>query len=222
MKPFKLALCAAAGFLALTLGNGYAKADYVYQLNHNNGGVIGSIGTVDVSLTGSSLARITFTLDTGYYIQGSSGRAGNSAAANVTGTFTADNSYSYKQASGYSGTPTWQGLGGGSLGGHYGSFTQVWDKSRGHNDLVYSVTFTVNGNWTSDSSVLSANAGGYVAGLHVFSSYTWNCNKQTFFAAADIKSGSEVPEPSTLILLGSGMLGWMLFYRRRQKAQERA
>lgn len=192
----KVVLVATTALLAMALCAGYASADCVYQLNSNNVGIAGSIGTVDVSVSGYNAATklyadatITMTLNNGYTFQGDA-----NAAVNLNG--------GTPRAGDVTMPSNWTNRGAGILSG-YGDLNQTWNSSG--ND-VNSVTFHLisSTGWAGDTSVLTGNTGGYFAGVHFrYSNGTPDGNSG--FAASN--GGTPVPEPGTLPLLCAGLLG---------------
>lgn len=97
----------------------------------------------------------------------------------------------------------------------FGLFNFTVKNFDGPKNGVKSYTFyleDLSGTWASASDVLIANKDGHFAAAHIFPAAIWTkCSTltQTGFAS------NKVPEPNTMILLGSGLLG-LAFYGRRK------
>jgi hypothetical protein len=206
-----IAIAAAMGLMAGSSGG--ARADTIdYILGIPNSGLSGSpgpYGTVEVNLTSSTTATITFTADSGFGLID-----GGSAGVNVNAT-----SFSF---SGLTGTPAGNASltnGGSGNEDGFGSFNQTFDNKAGSASALTSLSFTLtdnSGTWASAANVLVNNAAGFLAAAH-FNVLGSNCGGSpcTGFAA------NGVPGPT----LGGGLPGLVaacvvlvgLARRRRQR-----
>lgn len=205
-----------------------ASADQInFDLNVPNTALsvfTGPYAKVTVDRTDSTHASITFDSYTGgaaIYLLGDSGVA----AVNVTGTFTLGI---------ISGTNSFAGFTPGTLSddgsknvSSFGTFNQTLKNTDGFGDTYTEIIFNLIASgptsWASASSVLVANDKGFTAATHIF---PWDGARnptngkpintfgtETGFAG----NGQPIPEPATMLLLGSGLIGLAGLARRRFK-----
>jgi hypothetical protein len=210
--------CLAGLLLLLTLGASRASADTItFDLTNPNplleAAGAGPYATVAVTLNSATSATITVTAYPGF-VMGST----DTVAFNINGTATVI-VQSYGQLPGF-GSPLPMTYGSGNVDG-FGSFNFTMADFDGYTAGVTTVTFTLtntSGTWANASSVLTPNSGGSVAAAHVFVCANTPCDPAvgalgTGFAA----NGQQVPEPASIALFGSGLVGLAGLVRRRRK-----
>jgi hypothetical protein len=211
-SPLKRLLIAAALVLGLlAFAPGTASADTTYFLGAPNPGIsafTGPYAEVTVHLVDSTHATITFdalSSASNLYWMGGVGAAG----VNV-------NASSFS-ASGLSGTakPGGSGVdlsfsGAGNEDG-FGSFNLTIDEFDGFSwalkEIKFTVTNTSGGTWASSANVLTNNGTGFLAASHIFVANLDGSNTGATGFAGNGNSSNAVPEPSTIALALSGLVG---------------
>ncbi len=184
--------------------------------------------TVTVNRTSSTTAAITFTGLTGTnpspppttvdYLLG-----GNSAVnLNVNATTFTVGSIGSTNLSGFTPGPFTVGNPPGTQNvSDFGLFNMTMDDFDGNTHSVLTISFTLtdtSGTWASASDVLIDNNKGFLAAAHIFVSTgdASDDNLTTGFAGNGTP-GTPVPEPATMFLLGSGLIGLAGLARRKLK-----
>ncbi len=167
----------------------------------------GPYAHVDVNRTSTTTAIITFTgLTTGgfTYFFG----AANAIDINVNATtFTV----------GVPSVGTLQTPGSGNVSA-FGTFNVTIDNDDGFNDRFSTVNFGItdtSGTWASASDVLLANGDGFRAAAHIFVTAVSCGNEACVTGFAGDGDLAPAPEPATLLLVASSLLG--LGFRGRKK-----
>ena len=106
----------------------------------------------------------------------------------------------------------------------FGSFNLVIDNTDSFSHSVDNLTFditNISGTWATESDILTANANNALAVAHVGSCAN-PCSISSGFGFTGFAAGSggtvpptEVPEPSTLLLLGSGLIALSALARQQ-------
>ena len=161
-------------------------------------------GTVTIDLTTDTTAQVTFAGASNYQF-------GGNGATNLNvnaGTFGVSNLTGYT-------TPSW---GSGNIS-DFGVFNLSIDNFDGWGDSTTPMSFLLtntSGTWASVNDVLVANNAGFFAAGHIYiPNETGSAAAVTGYAGDG--SGTPVPEPASMLLLGSGLLGAGFFGRRRKK-----
>jgi len=221
MSPFhlrKIAI-ALAMFASIAFGSAVAaRADTLsFDLNNPNSGISaypGPYANVFINRTSSTTATITFTgLSSGAYnyLLGGQGIVGvNVNAASFT--------FVVNSVTG-SGSLGDTSSGGAANEDGFGSFNLTIDNFDGFSHADSAITFTVtntSGTWASAASVLIDNATGHSAAAHIFVVVTaTGANPSTGYASNG--TNPPVPEPASMFLLGTGLLGLAAGVRRRMR-----
>jgi len=201
----RLALSLAM-FAVVALSSAAAKADQVV-INTPNAGLSGTPGpyaTVTYVLNGSGGIDVSVQMAPGFAAfgtgNGNNGIFGFNIVGSTTGLAVTNFDPNFLTAN----------LGGGNMDG-FGDF-EVTISCCNASSAITSFSFTVTrtGGFSSASDLFEANANGAHFSIHVAPT---NGNPTGF--AAD--SGSATPEPTSMLLLGSGLVTVAVSLRRRRR-----
>jgi PEP-CTERM motif len=162
---------------------------------------------VDVNRTSTTTATITFTgLTTGGFTYSFGAAQAIDVNVNAT-TFTV-------------GVPNGGSLGAPGSGNvsSFGTFNVTLDNSDGFNDRFSTVNFGItdtSGTWASASDVLLANSDGFRAAAHIFVTAASCGNEACVTGFAGDGGLTHTPEPATLLLVASSLLGLGFTGRKR-------
>jgi hypothetical protein len=221
MNVRKLAISLAI-FAVLTLGfSSIARADtLVFDLNTPNAGLSGFPGpyaTVTINQTSATTATITFQAYAGFVMGGA-----QAIDLNFNGGPVTFSNLSFSGGCTGLGCPvggTSFTNGGTQNADGFGAFNFTLDDTDGFTNAVSSVTFDVSCptcTWNFATDVLTENELGLLAAAHIFVINS-DCGGSPCTGFATNGGGSEVPEPTSMLLLGTGLIGVATGLRKRLK-----
>lgn len=204
------------GCAALTVGSAQANS---YSLDFGNVGlssITGPYGSVDVSLTDSTHAVITFTagvVNGNQFLFGGQG----SADFNVNATSSTATFVSFSQLTGFTTAVITPGNPGNVSS--FGSFNKTFDGFDGFTHATTTLTFSVtdnSGTWGSAADVLTPNANGSTVAAHIFvTPYPGDVNSSAIITGFASDGSSSVPDVGATAMMLGGALSALGFVRRK-------
>ena len=206
-------MAVVATALLWTLGTPSASADSIgFDIAAPNAALVpfpGPYAHVDVNRTSTTTAIITFT---GLATGGFTYTFGAVSAIDVN-----VNAATFTVGAPSVGTLAPDPPGSGNVSS-FGTFNVTLDNSDGFNDRFSTANFgltAISGTWASASDVLLANSDGFRAAAHIFVTAASCGNEACITGFAGDGGLTATPEPATLLLVASSLLGLGFTGRKR-------
>jgi hypothetical protein len=189
-----------------------------FNLNNNNLGISGSVGTVTITDSGMNQVTVSITMNAGFSIKLEGGDVGFTGVSNLSAG-------SISNITATAGTSTFTGLSFqnffsskniSEFGKNFGDFADYQNLKGAGGGVVSADKLT----FVLTASGLSAGEFTGV-GIHFCTASGTNCGPKTGFAAGGAVTPTVIPEPGTMMLLGSGLVGMAAIVRRRIRSSAR-
>ena len=192
----------------------FASADNI-QLTANNLGISGSVGTVSLTSAGTDMVMVTITMNPGYTIKLQGGQIGFNFGSSL-------NLSNIGPVTISAGGTTYTGLSFNQLKtsqniSQFGSFSfDLSNLKNGPNGITSADTlsFIITAPGLTVSQLTGVNGSGNAFVIHFCNGGGTNCAPSTGFASGGGPTAG--PEPATLTMLGTGLLGLGGMLRRRR------
>lgn len=203
ITSIKLAVLALVAVVAAASAPTASATSVTFNLTSNNLGISGSIGTVVIADAGANTVTVTITMGAGYSVKLNGGDIAFNGPSGLTAGSVSNLAADANTGLSFKNFKTTQNI------SQFGTFAFDFANIKGQPNGVVSadtVTFTLTASGLMASQVTGV-------ALHFCTASGSNCGPQTGFASNG--PPSSVPEPGTLGLLGTGLVGIAGLVRRR-------